>query len=88
MRPILTIMALDLIWLNYILPLVLILLASDDTYLLPPNLFNFSAATSFQGSSLEGDYAALPNFVTGEPNFQLIPITINDIYGTLIFAEH
>ena len=54
-------------------------LGANDSYAIPPNIFSFSASTTFQTVDLNGDYAALPNFESGSPNFQLVPITITDL---------
>ena len=52
-------------------------LAADNTYAMPPNIFDFTAsATITEGTLGIGKYAALPNFVTGEENFQLVPINV------------
>ena len=46
---------------------------------MPPNIFDFTAsATITEGTLGIGQYAALPNFVTGEENFQLVPINVVD----------
>ena len=45
----------------------------------PQYIFDFTAsATITEGTLRIGKYAALPNFVNGEDNFQLVPINVVD----------